>query len=151
MTPPRSIVTSIFDHPWFRNDWRRRLTFLVIAIVAGLLTLFPQTYAAETELLPVSSGGGLSAILSQQSGGALLDLGSLTGNKQSIEADLTIARSYEVLRLAMVKLHAQFPGRVGDFRKAAVELKKKVGIIAIRGSIVQITAHDNDPISRGAW
>ena len=145
MTPPPSAMA--FDPsitPGFAIRGSAGATFLVLALVFAVLTLFPRNYSAETELLPQTTGGGLSSIL-QQAGGALLDLGSLTGNKQSIEADLTISRSFEVLRQAMLAIKPAYPNRIGDLNRTAVKLKNHIGIIAIRGSIVQITVHDRDP------
>jgi len=145
LTPPPTIMSAVFDSAWFRSPLRRRLTFALCALILAALCLWPRQYAAETELLPQTSGGGLSAILAQQAGGAILDLGSLTGNRQTIEADLTVARSYSVLRTVIVKLLPAFPSRFRDPVKAAAKLRHELGIIAIRGSILQITVRDHDP------
>ena len=146
MTPPRSLIGEVLDHPWFRRARTRRIIFAVAAVILAILCVFPRHYQAEAELLPQDTGGGLSAVLAQQAGGAILNLGALTGNKQSVEADLTIARSNAVLRAVVEKLKGPFPKRFKHPIKAEVTLKHKLGIIAIRGSILQITATDADPI-----
>lgn len=146
MTPPPTFVSVVMDSRWLRTPWRRRLTFAALAIILAVFCVWPRYYLAEAELLPEDSGGGLSAVLAQQAGGAILNLGALTGNKQSIEADLTIARSHAVLVKAQDKLRRQFPKRFGDARADEVTLKRRMGIVAIRGSIVQITVHDPDPM-----
>ncbi len=113
-------------------------------MVLCILSIWPRQYAAQAELLPQDSGGGLSQVL-QQAGGALLSLGALTGNKQSIETDLTIARSDAVVETAVAKLQAQFPSRFRRRMAAVIELNKRVDVAAVRGSILQLTVKDHDP------
>lgn len=144
MKPPRTIIGGILDSPWFRNPSRRRLTFMVAAVVFAILSLWPRHYLAEAQLLPQDSGGGLSAALAQQGTGGMLSLGALLGNKQPVEADLTIARSHAVLNLIMDKLHLVGRNGFGNREKAAVKLRRKLSVIAIRGSILQIQVEDKD-------
>ncbi len=145
MTPPRSIIGGVLESSWFHRPWRRRLVFAVLAALFGVLSIWPQHYKAEAQLLPQDSGGGLSAALaSQGSSGGLLSLGALLGNKQPVEADLSIARSHAVLGIILDRLHLVGRAGYGDRRHAEARLKNKLGIIAIRGSILQITASDRD-------
>ena len=147
MRSPPSVAGSIMDSAWFARALPRRLTFAVIALLLGILTLFPRHYLARAELLPQESGGGLSTLLGVGGGGggSALTLGALLGSHQSIESDLAIARSQAVLRRVVARLHlARRGGR--DEGAAEVALKRKIDIIAIRGSILQISAHDPDPV-----
>jgi len=145
VTPPRTIIGGVLDTEWFRSPLKRRLTFAVAAAILGVLSLYPQHYVAETQLMPQSSGGGLSTVLAQQSSGALLDLGALTGNTQSVEADLTIARSQAVIDGVVNQLHLVGMPGFRSRRQAEAKLKHKLKILAIRGSILQIKAEDRDP------
>jgi uncharacterized protein involved in exopolysaccharide biosynthesis len=145
MTPPFTISGAILESRWFRNRTRRRLSFLVAALVLAVLCLFPRHYKAETELLPQESSGGLAQLLSQQGAGSVVDLSALTGEKTSVETDLTVARSHVVLRDAVHQLHARFPDRTRNLQAAMIALQPKLNIVAIRGSIIQIAASDHDP------
>jgi tyrosine-protein kinase Etk/Wzc len=145
MTPPRTILATIVNSAWFRHPWRRRLTFAVAALVFAILSLWPRHYLAEAQLLPQDSGGGLSATLAQQGTGGMLSLGALLGNKQPVESDLTIARSHAVLNLIIDKLRLVGRSGYSSREQAAVKLKRKLSVIAIRGSILQIQVEDKDP------
>jgi capsule polysaccharide export protein KpsE/RkpR len=74
----------------------------------------------------------------------LLSLGNLLGNHQTIESDLTIARSQVVLSDVVRRLHTE--GRIsGDLDRAEIKLRHKVELEAVRGSILRITMTDHDP------
>jgi hypothetical protein len=141
---PPTIMAGVLDTAWFRNPMKRRLTFAVIALILAVLCLWPQRYMARADLLPQDSSGGLSALLGQ-SGGGLASLGALLGNHDSIEADLTIARSQAVLRNVIARLRLVGRPGFGDARKAEIRLRRTVEIAALRGGILQITARDADP------
>jgi len=144
MTPPPSILAGMLNSPWLRQPWKRRLIVGALALVLALLSVWPRTYIARADLIPDDSGGDLSSLLGA-SGSGLLSLGALLGNHQSIEADLTIARSQAVIvdvvkRLDLVGRHG-----FGNELRAEVKLRKKADIESIRGSILQITVRDRDP------
>lgn len=145
MRSPPTILATIATIPWFRRPWTRRAVFAAAAFIAGLLCLWPQHYLAEADLLPEDSSGGLSAALSQGTGSALINLGSLIGNKQPVEADLTIARSEAVLIGIIRRLGSKLNHRYGDETAAARGIRKKIMIESVRGSVLQITARDHDP------
>jgi len=145
VTPPRSVISRTLETPWFRSSLTRRLTFLVLALILAVLSFFPQHYVAEAELMPQESGGGLSAVLAQQASGAILDLGALVGNKTSVEADLTIARSHDVAQSVLDRLQLVGKPGFGDNRQAEAKLAKKVDVVAVRGSLLQIRVSDADP------
>lgn len=134
------------QNPWLRRAGPRRVTLAVAALLLAVLSLWPEHYKAEAQLLPQDSGGGLSAALATQGGqGGLLSLGALLGNRQPVEADLTISRSHAVLDLIIDKLRLIGRPGYGNRRQAEAHLRRKLGIVAIRGSIIQITTQDRDP------
>ena len=111
MTPPPTIMGGIMRSRWLQHP-RRRATFIVLAALLTILSLWPEHYKAEAQLLPQDPCSGSSTALASQGGqGGLLSLGALLGNKQPVEADLTIARSHAVLDLIIDSLH--LTGRPG--------------------------------------
>ncbi|MDB5484055.1 MAG: capsule biosynthesis protein [Caulobacteraceae bacterium] len=137
---------GIMRSRWLQHPGRRRATFIVLAALLTILSLWPEHYKAEAQLLPQDSGSGLSTALASQGGqGGLLSLGALLGNKQPVEADLTIARSHAVLDMVIDSLHLIGRSGYATRRQAEAHLRQKLGIVAIRGSIIQITTHDRDP------
>ena len=135
---------AILTRGWFASAPRRRMTFAALAAILGVLVLWPEHYEAEAELMPQKGGGGLSGVIAEQASGALLNLGALAGEKPSIESDLTIARSQVVLRKVIAQLHLLDRPGYHDERRAEVKLAKKLRLLAIRGSILQISANDRD-------
>jgi hypothetical protein len=146
MTRPPTLIDWVLDRPWFRDTVRRRLTFFVAAVLAGLLAVFPRPYTAEAELMPQESNGGLSSVMASEASGALLNLSVLTGERTSIDQDLTIARNHAVMQKAVMALKLVGTPGYPTEQIAEAKLAKKVSIIAIRGSIIQIqaTGHDRE-------
>lgn len=143
MTPPPSILAGVIGSSWFRNARKRRLTFLVLALLLAFLSVWPRRYEARAELKPADNSGGLSSMLGQS--GGLASLGALLGSHDSIETDLAIARSQATLRGALAHLTPIERRHLGSEDGAEVALRKKIDVAALRGSILQITAHDGDP------
>jgi uncharacterized protein involved in exopolysaccharide biosynthesis len=133
---------AVFDGAWFRDAMRRRLTFLAAALVFGVLSLWPRHYVAKAELAPQDSGVGLNSILGAGAAGGLVSLGALVGNQQTIETDLTVARSNAVLRSVVDKLRLVGRDGFGDAEHAQVKLRHKVNIEALRGSVMEIQVTD---------
>lgn len=131
--------------PWVRDPLRRRATLAVLAVIAAIFSVWPREYLAKADLIPDDSGGGLSSLLSSAGGGGLLSLGALLGNHQSIEADLTIARSEIVIDDLLKALPEAQRARLGKGPMAAVRLRKQTDLESIRGSILEITVKDRDP------
>ena len=145
MTPRPTIFARVLSIPVVRVPRLRRLVVCFLALILLILTFFPEHYLAEAQLMPQNSGGGLSsALASQGSGGGLLSLGALLGNKQPVEADLTIARSQAVVNLIIKRLRLVGKSGFSNLRNTQAKIAKKIGIIAIRGSILQITVQDSD-------
>ncbi len=84
-------------------------------------------------------------MLGQGAMGGLLNLGAFVGGHQSIEADLTIARSQAVLVAVVGKLHLVGRPGFGDETKSEIKLRHKVNLEALRGSVLQIRATDAKP------
>lgn len=145
MRPPPTIVGTTLDAGWFRRPLRRRLTFLALALVCGVLSLWPRHYVAKAELAPQDSGVGLNSILGAGAAGGLVSLGALVGNHSTVETDLTIARSNAVLKGVVAKLRLAGRDGFGDEQQAEVKLSHVVNIEALRGSILEITATESRP------
>jgi uncharacterized protein involved in exopolysaccharide biosynthesis len=147
MTPPRTILGTVIGWRWVRDPWRRRSLLLIGLIVLAFLSVWPRVYVAKAALMPEDNSGGLASILSG-AGGTLASLGSLIGGRQSIEADLTIARSLAVAQDAAGRLKRDgYLGGAhsGDIGQAAAVLRHRVVAEAIRGSILQLSVTDRDP------
>ncbi len=137
-------MASVARYADFRRPNRRRVFFGVAALVTAVLCVWPRHYLARADLLPQEAAGGLSALLGQ-GGGELAGLGALLGNHQSIEMDLTVARSQSVLRDVVARLRARRPNSYRDEQRAELSIRKRVTIEAVRGSIIQINVFDADP------
>jgi uncharacterized protein involved in exopolysaccharide biosynthesis len=134
---------------WVREPLRRRGILVVAAIVLAFFCVWPRPYLARAQLMPDNSGGGLASLLGQTGGGgALASLGALIGGRQSIESDLTIARSLDVAADAASRmrqegwLHAGPRNEPGPDRDVAA-LRHKADIEVVRGGILQVTVVDH--------
>lgn|GEM_PF-6018623 len=123
---------------------------MVGAIVLAILSLWPRIYLAQAELIPDQNSGGLPSILSG-GGSALASLGALVGARQSIESDLSIARSQGVARDAAIRMMKR--GLIRGSATKSIDLDRAISIVqreveieAITGSILQISARDRSPI-----
>jgi uncharacterized protein involved in exopolysaccharide biosynthesis len=136
--------------PWVRDPLKRRSVLAIMVLVLAVLSIWPRPYLARAELMPDQNGGGLPSILSGGSG-TLASLGALIGARQSIESDLTIARSQAVADVAADRLRRDglLPTKdrdAGDSHGAPAALRHKVDIEAITGSILQVSVTDRDPV-----
>jgi hypothetical protein len=144
LTPPPSILDRIAEFGWFRRARTRRLVFLGLAILCGLLTLFPRHYLAVVKLVPPeTSTAGLSAVLGQLGG----NYAALLASHQPAEINLTVARSFDVVRDVekRLKLAGNRPG-YGSLNQTLVKLDRKVDVRVLRGGILQIDVLDRDPV-----
>ena len=150
MRPPPTLIGAVLSTFWFRDPLRRRVTFVIVALVLALLSVWPRHYVARAQLLPDDAGSVLSSLLGTASGGAggLLSLGGLIGNHQSIESDLTIARSEIVVEDVARRLHAEGRVRSGDIERTQRKLLHRTDLDAVRGSILRIVVTDSDPVIR---
>jgi hypothetical protein len=135
--------------PWVRDPLRRRGILAVMALVLAVLSIWPRHYLASAEMMPDQSGSGLPSILSG-GGGALASLGALIGSRQSIESDLTIARSQAVAEDAAGRLRQQgllkaARASAGGGNTSAAAIGHLVNVEALSGSIVRVSVSDRDP------
>ena len=137
---------AVLDSPWVQNPLRRRGVVVLVAIILALLCVWPRPYLARAQLLPNDSGGSLTSLLGAAGGGVgALALGSLLGGHQSIESDVTIARSQAVLGDVVGRLRLEGRFRGGDMARAERKVRAAVDIESIRGGILQITVVNHDP------
>ncbi|WP_374944713.1 hypothetical protein [Sphingomonas sp.] len=107
-----------------------------------LLTLFPERHRALVKLTPPdSSAQGLAAVL----GGLGASYSTLL-TAQPAEIDLTVARSWDVLRAVAARLNL-INGKTprDEVGRTLVKLDRKIEITALRGGILQIEMKDRDP------
>ena len=145
MRPPPTILGAVLDGAWFRHPWKRRLTLLALALICAVLCIWPRHYLAKAALAPQDSGVGLNSILGAGAAGGLVSLGALVGSHQTIETDLTVARSNAVLKGVVAKLHVVGRSGYGDEYHAEIKLHHKVNIEALRGSVLEIMVTDSQP------
>jgi hypothetical protein len=142
-----SIFGAVMSGAWFRETRLRRIILGAAIAIVALGAVFPRHYLAEAQLLPQEEGGGLAAALQSAGGGGggLMNLSSLIGNKQPVEADLTIARSEVVLDDILNRLNLLgkpgYRSRDGALRA----LHSKIQVVSIRGSILQISVKEKNP------
>ena len=136
---------AVLDSPWVQNPFRRRGAVVIAAIVLAVLCVWPRPYLARAQLLPNDSGGSLASLLgSAGGGGGALALGALLGGHQSIESDITIARSQAVLVDVVRRLRLEGHFRDRDIAGAERAVRAAVDIESIRGGILQITVVNHD-------
>jgi hypothetical protein len=118
-----------------RNRRLRWAIYGVLAILLGLLSLFPQPYLARAKVVP--GDGGLSNMFGA---GQAVNLSSLLGgDRSSIEVNLQMARSEQVASEVISKLSLVGPGRPYATEQAAKRaLGKKVDIHTLPGGIIEI-------------
>jgi uncharacterized protein involved in exopolysaccharide biosynthesis len=143
LTPPASLIGTIFRLKPVRNARTRRTIVAVMVLILAVLCVWPRRYTARADLMVNDSGGSLSSLL--DGGGGLLSLGGLLGGHQSIESDLTIARSEIVLADVLRGLRGKGLMRHGDSADAEIKLRHKAHLEAVRGNILRITVADHDP------
>jgi uncharacterized protein involved in exopolysaccharide biosynthesis len=136
---------------WIRTPSIRRTVIVIAALVLAILTLWPRHYLARAELIPDQNSGGLPSILSG-GGNALASLGALVGARQSIESDLSIARSQGVARDAAIGMLKRgllngSDTNSSDIDRATSTVQREVEIEAITGSILQISARADSPMA----
>lgn len=138
-------MSAVLDSEWVRNPLRRRGAVVLAAIILAIFCVWPRSYLARAQLQPNDSGGGLGSLLGATGGGGL-SLGSLFGSHQSIEADVTIARSQAVLNEVVRRMRGEGRLKGVDDGRAETALRHAVDIESIRGSMLQITVVNRDQV-----
>lgn len=138
-----TIVDSLARTQWFTNTERRRVVFGIAAFALLLFSIFPRHYKAAVDLAPQdTTTAGLSSILSSLGN----NYASLLGNHQPVEMDVTIARSYQVAERAAQKLGMIDNANLYASTASAVrEIRSKVEVNALRGSIIEVEVRDRNP------
>lgn len=142
------ILSTVLGWRWIRDPWKRRGLVAAAALPLAILCVWPRTYMARSRLLPDSGDGGLASLIGAAGGAGvgLSALGALVGTPQSIESDLAIARSQPVIADVAQRLRARgmTGGRNPDRLEATI--RHQVEVEATRGSILQLTMYDHDPV-----
>lgn len=127
---------------WARNDRSRRLTYVVLALVAAVLIFFPRPYLARARIVPedTSASAASTTALIGALGGASQSLGSLlTGGRPSNDLYLIIGRSNSVTEDVIRSLNLVGPGR--EYRtvhEAKIDLEKHVDVHMLLGGVLEI-------------
>lgn len=125
---------------------KRRLTYLVLAIVLALLCVFPRPYVARAKVIPQDSSsiglGGMMTALGAQ----FQSLSSLFGGgKQPIDMYLAVGRSSEVTRDVITSLKLVGPDGYASADKARIALGKRVDVHSLTGGIIEVEVRMHDP------
>lgn len=140
---------------WVKNDRVRRLTYLLLAIIAAILIVVPRPYVARAKIVPqdTSASAASTTNLLGALGGGSQSIGSLlTGGRPSNDLYLIISRSDTVTEgviksLNLVGPDAEFP----TMRKAKIYLAKKVDIHSLLGGVMEIETKLYDPDKAQRW
>lgn len=126
-----------------KNRRNRLIAYAAVAIVLVALAIFPQRFAAKTQLLPQDQGtAGLAANLNI--GGGLQNFASLIGTHQTTEVYLLLARSNDVA-LEVIKRQGLL-GRPGyaSLDQARRTLAHKVEAHSLTGGVLELEVADPD-------
>lgn len=141
MTPPRTIVGSLYHSRPLRRPWVRRTLIVITLAVLAVLTLFPERYRAAVTLTPTDpSSLGLASTLGQ-----LGAQNTVFGSQAAVEISLRIANSVETRRAVIRRLKLVQRLDVPSEQAASRWLERNVSIRALRGSIVQVETLNRDP------
>ena len=141
MTPPRTIVGSLYHSRPLRRPWHRRGLFAVILAILALLSFFPEKYRAAVTLTPTDPGSlGLGQALGQ-----LGALNSVFGSQAAVEISLKIANSVETRRAVIKRLNLVNRLGLKNEDSASRWLEDHVDVRALRGGIVQVETLNKDP------
>lgn len=140
MTPPRSIMGALFESWPFRNVWRRRAILIGLALVFGLLALFPQKYRAAMSMTPTDPTSlGLSAALGES--GAV---NSAFGTQAAVEVVLKVGHSKAARLEVAKKLDLVNRLHFSSLAEADRWLERALYIRSLRGGIVSIESWKTD-------
>lgn len=135
---------------WVRDDRKRRVTYVLAAMLAAILIFFPRPYVARTRIVPqdTSASAASTTALLGALGGSAQSIGSLlTGGRPSNDLYLIIGRSDSVKadvirRLAMVGPKAPFRTQ----RSAMLWLGRHVDVRLLLGGVMEIETELYDPV-----
>lgn len=140
MTAGGSWLQRATDLRWLDDAKRRRQVFALVAGLLLLLTALPPPYRAASALTPIDqSAAGLAPALA-----GLGAFASFLGNQQISEVHLRVARSVDVRRAVIARLHLK--QRWGTDNEAALmrHLDRDITIRTLRGGILLIETKNWD-------
>lgn len=125
---------------------RRRIGYLVLALVLAVLCVVPQPYVARAKVVPQDSSSiGLGSMMAAL-GAQFQSLSSLFGGgKQPIDLYLAISRGTEVTDSVIKKLKLASPDDYSSVERARVALDRKVDIHSLTGGIIEVETRAHDP------
>lgn len=126
---------------------RRRIGYGALALLLGLLCLFPQPYVVRAKLLPQdSSSAGLGQILQSLGGQFAAFAGLISGGRPANDLYLVIGRSDKVSSDVIADLGLVGPNRrYASARDAKLDLNKKVDVHLLVGGVVEVVTRSYDP------
>jgi tyrosine-protein kinase Etk/Wzc len=141
MTPRRSIVGQVALSRTFGNPLRRRVIFVVLIVIAAILSLYPERYRSAVTVAPSDpSSLGLSGALSQ-----LGAANSVFGNQAAVEITLRVSNSTVVRNEVIDKLDLVNRLNLSSRIAAHRWLEAQVSTRSMRGGIVQMEMKQRDP------
>ena len=126
-----------------RSASRRRALYVVVALVAVLLCLFPRPHLARVKLLPQGSNSGAGALISALGGGGVQNFAAVLGAQKTNY--LVIGRSHDVQQDVVERLDLVDVWNSADQAAAERKLGKKVDVQLLTGGVLEVTARDTDP------
>lgn len=134
---------------WVKDDRTRRLAYLVLAVLAAVLIVFPKPYVARTKIVPqdTSASAASTTALLGALGGNAQSIGSLlTGGRPSNDLYLIIGRSDSVKADVIKHLRLVGPNaRFQSQRKALLWLDRHVDVHLLLGGVMEIETKLYDP------
>src|SRR3954451_535127 len=127
---------------WVRDDRKRRLTYLVLAIVSAILIFFPRPYLARAKIVPqdTSATAASTTALLGALGSNGQSIGSLlTGGRPPSDLYLIIGRSDSLANDVIKSLNWVGPGRrFSSNRQAKIFLDRHVDVHLLLGGVMEI-------------
>ena len=142
-----TIVRTIVERA---SDARsRRLTYLIVALIAAVLIFFPRPYVAKAKIVPqdTSASAASTTALLGALGSNSQSIGSLlTGGRPSNDLYLIIGRSDSVKNDVVKSVDLVGSGKPFEtHRDAVLWLEKKVDIHLLLGGVMEIETKLYDP------
>ena len=132
---------------WVRNTRNRRLAYLLLAIVAAVLVVFPRPYVARATLVPqdTASSTGTNALLTVLSGQSQNFASLLGGGRVSNDLYLIIGRSDSVATDVIKQLNLVGPARrYPTVERAKVKMADRVDVHLLLGGVMEIETRSYD-------
>ncbi len=133
-----TIVHTIVERA--RDTRFRRLTYLVIALVAAVLIVFPRPYVARARIIPqdTASAAGTTALMTLIAGQAQNVATLLGGGRASNDLYLILGRSDSVTERVIERLKLVGPGQYETKAEAKRALARKVDVNLLLGGVMEI-------------